>query len=179
MGFSASIALTVASMAMQAYSAHQQGEAQAAEARYKADYAAKMAARNQSIVSQQIADQQNVSQIEEKQMRLKTEQTIGQARSDLSGSGVVLDTGSPLEVTQDVAAWGEWDVQQHRWDTAKKIWSMETEAASNSAASQAYVGLQNMAASNASSAGIWGAGGSLLSGGATVADKWYTYSKMG
>ena len=156
---------------MSAYGTYAQGQAQ----KEQADYQAAIMDRNAKVASMQAEDRQRTGQIEEKQMRLKNEQMIGQAKSDLSGSGVQIGTGSTLDVVSDQAAWSEWDVQQHRWDVAKDIWSIKNTASNYSAQS----GLYRMAGQNAESAGNWGAATSVISGAGTVADKWYTYQKGG
>lgn len=157
----------VVGAAMSAYGAYRQGQAQ----QEQADYQSAVMDRNAKVAAMQAEDRQRTGQIEEKQMRLKNEQMIGQAKSDLSNSGVQVGTGSSLDVVSDAAAWGEWDVQQHRWNVAKDIWGINNQAANYSAQS----GLYKMSGANAAEAGMWGAGTSLISGAGTVADKWYTY----
>lgn len=169
MGWSAAFAAV--STAISAYSAYQQGQAQQDEANYQKA----IMDRNAQIAELNAQDAERRGKIEEKQLRLKTAATIGQARSDLSGSGVLVDDGSPLDIQTDTAGWGEFDVQTQRWNTAKEVWNTRNQAANYSAQGQLYA----MKGSNAASAGTWGAGGSLLSGAGTVADKWYKYKEGG
>lgn len=156
---------------MSAYGMYAQGQAQEEEASYQK----KIMDRNAQVAEMNAQDAERRGKIEEKQLRLKTAATIGQARSDLSGSGVIVDSGSPLDVQSDVAGWGEYDVQTQRWNTAKEVWGIRNQAANYSAQGQLYA----LKGSNAASAGAWGAGSSLLSGAGTVADKWYKYNKEG
>lgn len=162
-----SAAAAIVGVGMSAYGMYAQGQAQ----QQQADYQSAVAQRNADNAAMQAADRERTGQIEEKQMRLKTEQMIGQAKSDLSGSGVQIGTGSPLDVVKDAAAWGEWDVQQHRWNVAKDIWNINNTKDNYTAQSSLY----QMQGQNAAQAGMWGAGTSLISGAGTVADKWYTY----
>lgn len=169
MGWSAAAA--VASTLVSAYGAYQQGQAQEAQANYQA----KIMDRNAQIADMNAQDAERRGKIEEKQLRLRTSNMIGEARSGLSGSGVVVDSGSPLDIQTDTAAWGEYDVQTQRWNTAKEVWGIKNQAANYTAQG----GLYRMAGANAASAGVWSAGGSLLSGAGTVADKWYKYNQAG
>lgn len=166
-----SIAASVVSTGLSAYGQMQQGEA----AQDQANYQAKIMDRNAQIADMTAQDAERRGQIEEKQLRLKTANMIGEARSGLSSSGVVVDTGSPLDIQTDTAAWGEYDVQMQRWNTAKEVWGIKNQAANYTAQG----GLYRTAGANAASAGLTGAGGSLLSGVGTVSDKWYKYNKAG
>lgn len=167
----AGLALTALSTAASAYGMYQQGQA----AQDQANYQAKIMDRNAQIAGMNAADAERRGQIEEKQLRLRTANIISDARSGLSGSGVVVDTGSPLDIQTDTAAWGEYDVQTQRWNTAKEVWGIKNQAADYTAQS----GLYRTAGANAASAGMTGAAGSLLSGAGTVADKWYKYRQQG
>lgn len=166
-----SIATSVVSTGLSAYGQMQQGQAQQDQANYQA----KIMNRNAQIADMNAQDAERRGQIEEKQLRLRTANIISDARSGLSGSGVVVDAGSPLDIQTDTAAWGEYDVQTQRWNVAKEVWGIKNQAANYTAQS----GLYRMAGANAASAGVWGAGGSLLSGVGTVADKWYKYGDNG
>lgn len=166
-----SAATAVVGLAMSAYGMYQQGEAQQDQANYQA----KIMDRNAQIADMNAQDAERRGQIEEKQLRLRTANIISDARSGLSGSGVVVDTGSPLDIQTDTAAWGEFDVQTQRWNTAKEVWGIKNQAADYTAKG----GLYRMSGANAASTGAMGAGSSLLAGAGTVADKWYKYNKEG
>ena len=166
-----SIAASVVSTGLSAYGQMQQGEA----AQDQANYQAKIMDRNAQIADMNAQDAERRGQIEEKQLRLRTANIVSDARSGLSGSGVVVDTGSPLDIQTDTVAWGEYDVQTQRWNVAKEVWGIKNQAANYTAQG----GLYRTAGANAASAGLTGAGGSLLSGVGTVSDKWYKYNKEG
>ena len=162
-----SAAAAVIGLAMSAFGYYQQGEQQKAQYQYQAD----MMARNAKIADMNAADAQRRGDIEEKQNRLKVAGLIGTQKSAFASSGVAIEEGSPLEVTSDTAAWGEWEAQTIKHNTAKEIWGIKNISADYRAQS----GLYDAAATNAYQGGMFKAGGSLLSGAGTVADKWSSW----
>lgn len=172
MGFTpaaiASLAITAIGTGVSMYGQIQQGKNQQAQANYQAA----IMERNAKIAEMNANDAERRGAVEEQQLRLRTSSMIGEARSDLSASGVVVDSGSPLEAQQEIAAMGAYDVNTQRYNAAKEAWSIRNQAADYTAQSRLY----SMAGANAASEGRMGAFGTALTGLGSMADKWYKYS---
>ena len=103
----ASIATTVIGGAATAVAQKRQGEAQNAVAQYNArmqEYNRKKLLEQQKDTQRQAAQQVKDIQKSTKQMREEKMRRLGQIKSRMSGGGVVLDTGSPLEFLIDTEA---------------------------------------------------------------------------
>lgn len=98
-------AIAIGSIGMGVYGQIQQGKA----AQKQADYQAKVADNNAKVAEYQAQDALDRGLIKEQQHRLKVSQLKGQQRSALAGSGVVVDSGSALDVLSDTAYFGEMD----------------------------------------------------------------------
>lgn len=92
-----------------------------------AEYNAKVAERNKQIADMQAERAEQQGEIDAKQHRLKVAGMIGEQRSDLAGSGVVVDEGSALDVIQDTAEWGELDALTIRNNAAVDAWGYRTQ----------------------------------------------------
>lgn len=152
----ASVAATIASTALSAYGAIQQSRAQAAQAKYNA-----AVARNNQVIAQQNAqDALDRGAAEEQQQRKKTQLLIGQQRTSLAAQGADLSSGSALDLVGDVAATGELDALTIRRNAALEARRYQIEGANFQADSQ----MQRRQAANATTAGYFDLGTSILGG---------------
>jgi hypothetical protein len=155
------IAMTVASTAMSVAGNIQQGQAQAAQAKYNA-----AVARNNQVIAQQNAqDALDRGAAEEQQQRKKTQFLIGQQRSSLAAQGADLSSGSALDLVGDIAATGELDALTIRHNAALEARQYQVQGMDFQAESQ----LRRMEARNAKTASYFDAGASLLSGASKIA----------
>lgn len=150
-----SLAATAIGGVASAYGQYEQGKSQQAvldNNAKRADYEAQDSIkRGQENVSRQL---------------LKSGQIRGAQRAGLAASGVDINSGSPLAILMDTQALGEQDAQ-----TLSKNAAREAEGKSFEASNLRYQG--KVARRNGTS----GAVSSLLTTGATVADKWYSYQR--
>ena len=110
-----------AAVGVQAVAAKQQIDAQNQAAAYNAQVAQQNVAiqeQNARFAEERAADAERRGAIEEKQHRLRVGKMIGRQRTGFAGSGVVVGEGSPLDVVQDTAAWGELDALTIRHNAA-------------------------------------------------------------
>lgn len=115
--------LTIASLAVSAYSAVQQQRAQNAAAEYNR----KVQLNNAQIAEMRAKSVEERGAVQEKQLRLQIAQKKGQQRSALAASGVVVDEGTALEILEDTAALGEEDALTLRHNTAMEAWGLRTQ----------------------------------------------------
>lgn len=151
----ASVAATIASTALSAYGAIQQSRAQAAQAKYNA-----AVARNNQVIAQQNAQDALDRGAAEEQQRKKTQMLIGQQRTSLAAQGADLSSGSALDLVGDVAATGELDALTIRRNAALEARRYQIEGANFQADSQ----MQRRQAANATTAGYFDLGTSILGG---------------
>jgi hypothetical protein len=166
----ASLAVAVIGTAMSAYGQYQQGQQQSAMNNYQSA----VAANNSIIASQQAAIQERAAEdalsrgrIDEQQHRLKVSQMMGSQRAALAGSGVLVDSGSGLNLLADTATMGEMDALTIRGNAEREAYNARIGAWNSTAKAGQLMsdsGMYGVAASNASSNGAWGAGTSLMSG---------------
>ena len=98
-------ALNVASTGLGALSSIQQGQAQAA----RAETQAQLQRRNQKIAQQRAEDRRELGEIEADRRRRQADLQIGTQKSTLAGRGVRIDTGTPQDVFEGTAEFGELD----------------------------------------------------------------------
>lgn len=103
---------------------------------------------------------------EEMRHRLKVSQLKGEQRAGTASRGFGVESGSAIDQLADTAEFGEMDALIIRNNYQREAVGYSNQAAGYRAEAKA-----------AKSAGILGAAGSLLSGGARVADTWYQYKK--
>lgn len=163
----AGLALTVASTAFGAYSAYQQGQAQSAQYKYQA-----AVARNNKIISDQNAqDSLARGKVEEDAHRLRVQQVKGSQRASFGASGVMVDSGSPLDILADTATMGELDSLTIRSNAQREARQHQIQGTNFAA----EAGLLSTSARSASRAGAMNAFGTVLGGGSQFADRWYNY----
>lgn len=145
-------ALVVASTVVSTASAYQQGQYQEDIAEYNARVSENEATRVR-----------NIGVDEENKQRRQTAELISRQRTQLAASGVDIGTGSALQLQEDAALLGEIDALNIRENFAEQATALERGTVSGRSQGRA-----------AARAGTTQAFGTLLSGGAKVAGKWYT-----
>jgi hypothetical protein len=141
----ASVAATVATTAISAYSSYQQGQQAEKAGKYNAQVA-----ENQAIMVRQAAG------VREEQHRARVRALAGQQRAGVGASGVE-EAGSPLLVMADTLQQAELDAQRIRYGGEVSATGYESQAR-----------LQRYQGGQYATAGMLGAGQSLLSGAATL-----------
>lgn len=153
----ASMAATAISTAFSVYSSIQEGNAAQAVANMQAAEADRQA---QERITQ--------GQQQEQDHRLKVAQLIGQQTAGFAAAGVDTSSGSPLGVIGDTAALGETDALRIRSNTYSDANSLSRQAEIYRAEGEA-----------ARTTGLLNAGGSLLTGAASVGSSYYNLTQSG
>jgi hypothetical protein len=146
-----------------------QSAQQSAAMKSQYEYQAQMQ-RYQQDIDNKIATQiQEDGDREEKLFRMQASQQAGKIRSAFGGSGVAVDSGSPLDIITDTEALADQDRLAIRTNTARKAWQMRVNG--QQAGQQASL----FSASAANQNPMLSGGSSLLTGAAGTAEKWYRY----
>jgi hypothetical protein len=124
---------------------------------------------------------------EEIRFREAGEGLLAEQRADYAGQGVVIDTGSPVDVYTDTSYQLELDALMIRTNAAREAWGFQTEAENRRIvadalkrsgkiqaqslreSSRAEALSQRLGGTYAAQAGTFGAVGTILSGGAAIA----------
>jgi len=125
-------AIAIAGLAMSAYGAVKQSQAQKKQAKVAED--AGEASAEQQEFNARIAETQAEDAILrgkelESQVRLGTKGLIGAQRAGFAGQGVDIGVGSPVDVQADTAYLGELDALTTRANAAREAWGYKVEAA--------------------------------------------------
>lgn len=166
-----STAATAGGSLLSAFGASRAGEAQSQMYQYQAGI---------SQLKQKI-DLQNrdyalaVGETEASRYGMQARQRMGAIRAGEGASGIDVGSGSKAEVQEGQQTVTDIDMAQIRNNAARRAYGFEVEATSDAA----EAGLYTRAASDASKAGKIKALGSLISGTASVADKWLQGSSTG
>jgi len=165
-----SIAGSLIGTAFSAVGQMQQGKAQAAQANYQA-----AVGRNNAILAQRAADDARLRG-EEAARRVKTNasQLLGKQRAMLAANGVLVDSGSALDLTTDTAGISKLDELTVRSNAEREALGYQAQGMNFQAGSE----LQGMSAQNSLAAGTSAAAGTLLTGAGSVASKWYQFDKQ-
>lgn len=166
-----SLGASLLSTAVGVYGQLQAGQAQAGQARYQAQ----VAENNRVIAEQQARDAEMRGQLAEDARREQARAIIGRQRTALAANGVLVDSGSALDITGDTAAQGEVDALTLRANAAREAYGYRAQGTNF----LADAGLQRARADAAIPASMVGAGATLLSGAGTVGDRWLTYRRHG
>lgn len=150
-------ALTIGSTLIGGAGAIQQGQAQAASARYNAQ----VAEMNARMADRAAKDALERGKLEEQKQREKTAQIIGQQRAGMAANGLDLSFGSPLDTLVDTATLGELDALTIRANTYRD----ERDIRQQGANYRGQAGMYRAGASSALSGGYLNAAGTLLGGG--------------
>ena len=162
---------TGVSAAVSMYGQYQQGKA--AEAQYK--YQAGVARNNQIIAEQNAQDAIQRGKVDVADHRRKVNQIKGSQRAGFGASGVVLDSGSPLDIVADTAMMGELDAQTISNNAEREARNYRIQGTNFGA----EAGMLQSSAKSARSAANIGMAGTLLGGATTFADKWYQFKRQG
>ena len=163
------IMASVASTALTGVGMYMQGQQQAAAAKANAN----IAEANAKIADQKARDAEYRGRLDRQQISLNEEALRGTGRTGYASGNVQLGSGSPVDWEVDLTERAEADKRTSRYNSKVEAWGEKTSAQS----SRYQASLYRSSASNYSTAGMIGAGGSLLAGAGTVADKYYTYMK--
>jgi len=163
-------ALTIASSAIGAVGAIQQGNAQAAAMQAQANaatYNAQVADMNAKIEDRRARDALERGQEEEQRLRLQAAQLQGRQRAAMAANGVDLGFGSPLDTILDTAVMAERDALRVRRAAANEAYDFDMRATNMRA--DANLGRMNAASSRAGAsaartAGYLNAAGTVLGG---------------
>ena len=158
--------LMIGSTVMGGVGAIQQGNAQAASAKYNAQ----VADMNSKLAQKSARDAVARGQIEEQQQRAKTSALIGQKRVAMAANGVDMKFGSPLDDLIDTATMGELDALTIRSNTYRE----ERDIRQQGLNSSAQAGLYRAEAKSAKTGGFLNAFGTVLGG---AADAYGNYRK--
>jgi len=147
----------------------QQAQQQAASAaQAHAVYQSQVARQNQALADRQAADALQRGQVAEENRRRATVLQIGQQTAGLAAQGTDLE-GSPTDILGDTAAAGELDAQTIKANAAREAYGYKVQGLGfgNTAILES-----TRAANSVYTPNYLGAGGSLLAGASTLADRW-------
>ena len=162
------IAISAIGTGVAAYGAYQQGQAAEDQAKYQ-----EQVAKNNAIIAErQATDARERGHLSEAQQRLRTRMAIGSARASAASRGVLVDEGSALAQQGDIAAVGELDALTIRNNAEREALGFESQASTFTGEAS----LHQNSAGYAKQEQIYGTGATLLSGAASVADKWASYN---
>lgn len=165
------VAATAMGSIIQAQGAKQQADATAAQNQYQA-----AVARNDQILAEQAAQAAEARGSRLSQMKqLDTASRLGGVIAATGGAGLDSGSGSALRLQADTQAMGDLDTRTIRYNAAREAYGYRVQGSGYSAQAQ----LDEMAARDAGAAGNLAATGSIISGGASVADKWMRYKQVG
>ncbi|WP_445505061.1 virion core protein, T7 gp14 family [Microvirga sp. G4-2] len=156
---------SVASAAVGAVGAIQQGNATAAANKYQA-----AVNENNAILAQRNADDaRKRGEVAEEEHRRKVAQLQGRQSAVMAANGLDLTSGSPLDILADTAQMGELDALTIRNNAEREAKGHQAQGMNFRAEAE----LNRASAKSAKTAGMIGAVGSVVSGIGGVADKWY------
>lgn len=147
----------------------QQAQQQAASANAaQAVYQSQVARQNQDLMARQSADALQRGQMAEENRRRLMQQQLGQQTARLAAHGTDLE-GSPLDILGDTRATGELDALTIRANAAREAYGYQVQGLGYSNQS---ILESTRAANSVYTPNYLGAGGSLLAGASTLAERW-------
>lgn len=147
----------------------QQAQQQAASANAaQAIYQSQVARQNQDLMARQSADALQRGQMAEENRRRLMQQQLGQQTARLAAHGTDLE-GSPLDILGDTRATGELDALTIRANAAREAYGYQVQGLGYSNQS---ILESTRAANSVYTPNYLGAGGSLLAGASTLAERW-------
>jgi hypothetical protein len=147
-----------------AYGAIQSSDAASASASYQAQ----VSANNATIASQNAQYATAAGEAQVTQSQLKTAATVGGIKASEAASGLDVNSGSNVDVQSSAKQLGELDALTIRNAAARQAYGYQTQSMSD----VAQAGLEKAQSSQDLTAGMFGAGSSIL-GGATSASNSY------
>jgi hypothetical protein len=166
-----SIGATVIGGAVNFMGQQQQAAASAASANYQAQ----VARNNQQIAEQNAAYSRQAGQVEAEQQGQKTARLVGAEVAAQGASGIDPTTGSPADVVRGTREMGRLDTLNLVQNAELRARGFNIEASNQGANAE----LLTQQARNARTAGTFGAAGSILTAGSSVADKWLKFQTEG
>jgi hypothetical protein len=163
----------------------QQGQQQKAQFDYQAQIQQNNAiiANNNAITAQRFAeDARKRGAMEAETFSGKVRQLGGQQKAVLAANGVLVESGTALDITAETAEVGQLDALTIRANAEREALGFEQQSVNFQAQagqSTAQANLSTLAGANAASAGTGRAFSSLLTGAGSVASKWYNFNKAG
>jgi len=154
---------TAASSAFNVYNAVNQANAQADMANYNAA----VARNNATMAEYQAQDAISRGNAAAEEHSRKVAALVGTQRNSMAARGLDISEGTPLDIVSDTETLGSIDQRTIKTNAEKEAWSARVQ--SGNYANQA--GMYKLQAENTSPLMV--GAGSLLSGAASVADKWY------
>jgi len=152
------------------------GQMQTANANASAaNYQAQVARNNQTIAEQNATYSRQAGVVEAEQQSQKTARLVGAEIAGQGASGIDPTTGSPAEVVRGTREMGRLDMLNLVQNAELRARGFNIEASNQGA----NAGLLTQQASNARTAGLFGAAGSLLTAGSSVSDKWLKFQTEG
>lgn len=165
------IAATVGGSLINAYGAMQQGAAQSQMYQYRSG----IAQLNKQIALQNKDYSLATGETEAMRYGMAARARLGAIRSGSGASNIDVGSGSKADVQTSQQTVAGIDMSQIRTNAARRAYGFEVEATTDEAQSQLYT----KAASYAAAAGRIKALGSLISGTASVSDKWLQGKSVG
>lgn len=117
------VGIAAVSAVVAGYSAYAQTKA----ANAAAEFESRVARRNADIANMQAKDSLERGRVAEKQLRDKQKLLIGQQRAAYGASGVLVDSGSSMDVMQDTIKTQEQDALTVRRNAAMDAWGYRTQ----------------------------------------------------
>jgi hypothetical protein len=158
----------IAGMGVSAYGSYKSGKA--AQAAANSD--AQRLEFNAQVADAQAQDALERGVEEESRFKQNVRRLIGTQRAAFAGGGVAVNVGSARDVRADTEYLAQLDVEQIRSNAEREAWGHRVE--SSDLRMQADVARRG--GKSAASAGKWAAGGTLLSGGSMLLDR-YGYGR--
>lgn len=103
----------------------------------------------------------------------KVASLAGTQRATMAARGLDISEGTPAEILTDTELFGQQDAATIKNNAAKEAWAARVQGSNYSA----QAGMYSTQAENSSP--LMAAGGSLLTGASSIAEKWYRSSKAG
>ena len=138
-------------------------------------YQAAVATNNQKIATQYAAAATQQGQIMAEEKQMQTNQQLGMVRAAVGASGMDPSSGTGMRLQKDTLAMGELDVNTIRANAAKTAYGYNVQGMSYGA----QAGLDTAASANALASGNLAAMSSIISGDASVSNKWLQYQNAG
>ena len=162
-----------------------EGAAAQSQQNYQAHIARNNAiiAQNNQITAQQLADDARVRGEQERQaFSDKVKRAQGSATASMAANGVLVDSGSALDLVNEIGDIGRLDALTIRSNAEREAHGFEVQGANfaaQSANQEAQARLHVFAGENAKRQANSAAFGSLLGSAGGVAGKWFNFSQAG
>ena len=167
----ASLAATAIGTATSVYGRLQEGNAVKKQAAYQA-----AVARNNAILAERAAqDAEQRGSLEAQRLALQARQLSGRQRAALAANGVLVDTGSALDVVEDTSAMGKLDQLTARRNAAREASNYRAQGMNFEASAQ----LAESRGSSARRASYIEGLSTFSTGVGSVSDKWYRFNRQG